>query len=154
MVLQLPEKGHQELRVLHSRFLDPIQTLFIAHFHQNHLNFLRFSETKVAPCSWNTMASPLECNKAECLTLVKRTISSKDTDRNNMTPVFCGTRRKGNTAITLSNLNWLNSTSKSPISDNSVLQSWVGLRHCPIVPSAGQKFLGISKSFWGPWAVF
>lgn len=58
--VQFPGEGHQEVSILPSRFLDPIQILFIAHIHQNHLhNFLHF-RNQVAPFSLNRMASTLE----------------------------------------------------------------------------------------------
>lgn len=69
VAVQSPAEEHQEVSILPGRFLHPIRILFIAHIHQNDLyNFLHF-RNKVAPFSLNRMASTLEENKDEQLTI-------------------------------------------------------------------------------------
>lgn len=72
-----------------------------------------------------------------------------------MVPVFCETRSVSITVQLLCVIltSWT-APRKVQFKWITVLHSQVGLRHCTIVPSAGQKFPAVSKNFWGTWAIF
>lgn len=75
--VQFPGEGYQKVSILPSRFLHPIQVLFIAHIHQNHLdNFLHF-RNKVAPFSLNRMASTFKKTKMNSLHCSKEPFPSR-----------------------------------------------------------------------------